>query len=450
MNNQKTGPVARIARALSLIEPNEFKATVFSFLFVFNLMAAYFIVRPYRDAIASEWDRVETASLWSMTFAVSVVAVSIYAFAISRIRFSLVLPSVYIFFGLSFAAFYLGSSLLPDPILIEQSFYVWLSVFSLFHVSVFWSFTSSVFNGQQAKRLFPVIATGASLGAMVGPVIPAFFQDSFGLQDSSGLMNLLLITAAMQLVPLPLIRKLDLLKSNVLGNAGREADLSDAKRLGRNPFSGFMLVVRNPYLRMIALFIVMYVTMSTFVYMELREGLAIFDRGERTAIYARIDFVVNTLAVIGGLFLTGRAVLRFGAPAVLAAIPVLMIGGWFVVAAIPLLVVLYGLSVARRAGNYAVTKPAREMLFTVVNDETRYKAKPVLDMVIYRGGDMASAWIHTGLRELLALSTSGVAIVGAIIAAFWAGTGFYLGRAYNRRLDENDPAAAADAVPRES
>jgi AAA family ATP:ADP antiporter len=431
MSDRNPGnPLTKLFRAATKVEPHEMKATVLSFVFVFTLMAAYFIIRPVRDAMASDWSRTETSLLWTMTFFFSVVAVAVYGYVISRVRFERVVPGVYIFFALSFAAFYAGSMLVDDPTLVDKCFYVWLSVFSLFHVSVFWSYMSGLFNKSQAVRLFAVIASGASVGAMVGPAIPGFFAEDIGV------MNLMLVSAVMLLIPLPLISQLQAIKGTELGNADLEADLSNAKRLGKNPFSGFTLFLTNPYLLAIGLFILMYVTMSTFVYMELREMLAAYERPERAEILGRIDFIINFLAIVTALFATGRIATRFGMSTTLAIIPILMVGGWMVVAAVPLLGVLIGLQIARRAGNYAVTRPGREMLFTVVDDETRYKAKPVIDIVVYRGGDMVTAWFHTALREVFSLSLTGVAIVAAFIAAAWAASGAYLGRAYREKERE--------------
>jgi AAA family ATP:ADP antiporter len=430
VNNKSNGPISRILKAAAKVEPNEVRATVLSFLFVFTLMAAYFIIRPVRDAMASDWTRAETSWLWTMTFFFSVIGVSLYGFIISRVSFSKVVPGVYIFFATTFAAFYLGSGMAPDPTLVDKAFYVWLSVFSLFHVSVFWSFMSGLFSKEQAPRLFAVIASGASVGAIVGPSIPGFFAEGIGV------MNLMLISAVMLLIPVPIIGQLNRLKVTELGNADLKADLSQAKRLGKNPFSGFMLFVRNPYLLGIGVFILMYVTMSTFVYMEMREMLAVYERSERALILGRIDLVVNALAIVTALFATSRLTTRFGMATTLSLIPILMVGGWLVVAMVPLLGILIGLQVARRAGNYAVTKPGREMLFTLVDDETRYKAKPVIDIVVYRGGDMVTAWFHTALRETFALGLGGVAVIAAIIAAVWAMAGAYLGRTYNKALDQ--------------
>lgn len=431
------GPIKRIIKAATKVEPNELRATVLSFLFVFTLMAAYFILRPVRDAMASDWSRPEVSWLWTSTFVFSVIAVSLYGGIISRIKFSRVVPSVYGFFAATFVFFYFGSSHLADSTNVDKVFYVWLSVFSLFHVSVFWSFMSGLFTKEQAPRLFAIIGTGASVGAIVGPAIPTFFVEEIGT------MNLMLVAAAMLLVPIPIISTLEKLKVTELGNADLEADLSQAERLGKNPFSGFMLFIKNPYLLGIGVFILMYVTMSTFVYMELREMLADFDREGRAQILGGIDLTINTITIVTAIFVTGRLTTRFGMGATLALIPALMVGGWLIVAAIPLLAVLIGLQIARRAGNYAITRPGREMLFTLVNSETRYKAKPVIDIVVYRGGDMMTAWLHTGLKETLGLGLPGVAVVGALVAAVWAFTGAYLGRTFNKSVDASPRQSVA-------
>jgi AAA family ATP:ADP antiporter len=430
MTEQKSGPVSRIVRAATKVEPNELQATILSFIFVFVLMAAYFILRPVRDAMASDWSRTDVSWLWTQTFIFSVIAVSVYGGVISRIRFDRVVPAVYGFFAASFAVFYFASGSIEDSATVDKIFYVWLSVFSLFHVSVFWSFMSGTFSKEQAPRLFAIIASGASLGAIVGPSIPAFFADDIGV------MNLMLISAGMLLIPIPIVGKLQALKVTDLGNRDLEADLSQAKTLGKNPFSGFLLFIRNPFLLAIGAFILMYVVMNTFIYMEIREMLAEYERPRRTQILGSIDLTVNILTVLIAWFATSRLTTRFGMPMTLGIIPFLMVGGWLIVAVVPLLIVLLGLSIARKAGNYAITRPGREMLFTLVDQETRYKAKPVIDIVVYRGGDMATAWLHTALRESLALGLGGVAIVGALVAVLWTVCGVYLGRKYNASNDE--------------
>ena len=208
-------------------------------------------------------------------------------------------------------------------------------------------------------------------------------------------------------------------------------DRLDAK-LGGNPFSGFTTFLSNPYLLAIGLFILLYVVMNTFIYFELRKLLGDFDRDVRTQIWGGIDLAVNSIAFFVALFATGRLATRFGMPTTLALIPALMVGGWAIVALSPVLAVLIGLQVARRAGNYAITRPGREMLFTAVDADTRFKAKPVIDIVVYRGGDMLTAWFYTALTSLLGFGLAGVAVVSAVIAAIWAGAGVFLGRKYDR------------------
>ncbi len=428
--------MARYVQSATKIAPHELKSTLLSFLFVFLLMAAYFILRPVRDAMSSDWSDVELSWLWTSTFAFSALAVVLYGALIPHVSFRRLVPSVYAFFSATFVAFYFGSSLLPDPTWVDKTFYVWLSVFSLFHVSVFWSFMSGLFNKEQAPRLFAFIATGASTGAIAGPIIPTFFADDLGT------MNLLLIASVLLLLPIPIIGLLQKLKVTELGNATLEADLSEQVKLGRNPFSGFLLLLRDRYLLGIALFILLYVAINTIFYFELRDLLRDFERATRAQVWGGIDLIINSIAILTAMFGTSRLTTRFGMGTTLALIPVLMIGGWLVVAASPVLAVLVALQIARRAGNYAITRPGREMLFTLVDEETRYKAKPVIDVVVYRGGDMLTAWLFTGVTALLGLGLAGAAIIAAAVASAWALVGLYLGRSYDRA--PNAASAAKD------
>lgn len=434
-SNGDNGPITRIVKAATKIEPNELRATILSFLFVFTLMAAYFILRPVRDALSSDWTDAELSWLWTSTFFFSVAAVSAYGAVISRVQFKNLVPGVYVFFSLSFFAFYFGSTFVKNPVYIDKSFYVWLSVFSLFHVSVFWSFMSDLFSKNQAPRLFGIIATGASTGAIVGPTIPTFFADNLGAT------NLMLIAAVMLLVPIAIIRKLEKLKVTELGNEDVQAYLGAHQSMGKNPFAGFELFFSSRYLLGIGVFILCYVAISTFIYFEIKNLLVDVDRDVRTQIWGGIDLAVNSLAIITAVFATGRIATKFGMSITLALVPVLIVFGLLIVAVVPVIAVVAGLQIARRAGNYAITRPGREMLFTVVDRETRFKAKPVIDIVVYRGGDMVTAWGFTALTSGLGLGLGAVAAVGAGIAAIWAGVGVFLGRSYHRA------AAAVDASP---
>ncbi len=415
--------VSKFINLSTRIKPNEIRATLLSFSFVFLLMTAYFILRPVRDAMSSDWTDTELSWLWTSTFFFSFIAVSLYGEIISRIKFNYVVPGVYVFFSISFFAFNFLSLILIDPDIINKIFYVWLSVFSLFHVSVFWSFISNIFSKEQAPRLFGFIASGASIGAILGPSVPILFANQVGT------MNLLIIAGIILLIPVPLISWLEKIQFSELKH--HKVNLDKTKNTIKKDFlSGFSSLIKNPYLISISLFILFYVVMNTFIYFELRKLLIDFDRDARTQIWASIDLIVNVLAIVTAIFLTGRITTRFGMPTTLALIPVLMVLGWLVVAISPILLFLIGLQIIRRAGNYAITKPGREMLFTLVDNEARYKVKPVIDIVVYRGGDMLTAWFYTFLTATLGLGLSGVSIIAAAVASLWALTGLYLGKRY--------------------
>ena len=421
--------LGRAFKAVTKIERHELQATLLSFLFVFILMAAYFMLRPVRDSLSSDWTDVQLSWLWTSTFFISAIAVSIYGGVISRMPLRVIVPSVYAFFAMSFVAFYVAATAYGDNDLINRAYYVWISVFSLYHLSVFWTFMSGLYSKEQAKRLFSIIAMGATAGALVGPAVAAIFVTKIGN------LNLLLIASLMLIATIPVIFRLERLRASQLGNVDAQANLANDRQLSGNPFSGFKTFASNPYLLAIGLFILLYVVMNTFIYFELRKMLGEFDRDTRTQIWASIDLAVNLLAFVTALFVTGRLATRFGMPTTLALIPLFMVGGWVIVALSPALAVLIGLQVARRAGNYAITRPGREMLFTAVDAETRFKAKPVIDIVVYRGGDVITAWFYTALTATLGLGLAGVAAIAAAIAAIWAGTGMYLGGKYDNNED---------------
>ena len=420
-----SNPISRFLKRVSRIEAHEVNATLSSFLFVVILMSAYYILRPVRDAMASDWSDAEVSWLWTINFFISTAVVALYGVAVSRFRFQLLVPTVYGFFALTFVVFYVAASGSVDRILIDKAFYVWVSVFSLLHISVFWSFMSDLFNKEQAGRLFGIIAAGASVGGLIGPAIPSFFSESLGTD------NLMLIASGMLLLPIPIIFYLQSLKSSALHNEDFISQNAPAK-IGGNPFAGFKLFFSNPYLLAIALFIFLYTGISSFVYFELKNLLADFSRPERTAVWAQMDLAVNTLSIATGLFATGRIMSKFGMPVTIALVPVLICIGLIVIAISPVMAVVVGLQILRRAGNYAVTRPAREMLFTRVDRETRFKAKPVIDIVAYRGGDTIMAWLFTGLTQGLGLGLASVALVGAGIAALWTLVALYLGSWFER------------------
>lgn len=421
---EKPGLLAGFMQSLSKIEPNELKAAFASFGFVFILMASYYILKPVRDAMASDWSDAEVATLWTFNFFLTFIVTLIYGLALSVARLKVVMPGVYAFFALSFMLFALGHGSVSNPTLVDKAFYVWVSLFALFHLSVFWSFMADIYNKEQAKRLFAFIASGASVGGIIGPAIAIVLAEFIS-------SNALVVAAALMLTGvMPLIPYLEKLKSTDLGNATLASNPQTS--IGGNPFAGFTTFVKSPFLLGIGLFLLLYTSMGSFIYFALKNLLEVYDRGTRTQIQSSINLAVNVLTILTAVVATSRLTTRFGVGVTLALIPAVMVGGMVTLAILPVVWLVIVVRVIFNSGNYAITRPAREMLFTLVDREVRYKTKPVIDTVVYRGGDTLNSWAFTGLTEGLGLGMSPVAIIGALIAAIWAVVGVALGRVYNR------------------
>ncbi len=426
---------SKIRRSATLIEPNEARAVTMSFITVFTVMAAYFFLRPVRDSMAADWSDAEISQLWTIQFFLSAALVMIYGYACSRIQFRLLVPSVYTFYAVTFALFFVGSKFVTDRVLLDKSFYVWVSLFSLFHLSVFWSFMSDTFNTEQSKRVFAFIGVGASAGAAAGPLVVAVFANEIGND------NLMLAAAGVLLLSIPMVLYLQRLKIVDLHNEGVHANLAAAKMGGRW-WEGFRLFATNPYLLAIGAFILLYTAVQAFIYLETNAMLRAYaDAEQRTTIIAVRDAVVNILVFGLGLFLTGRIVKRLGMAWTLALLPVFAAVGFLILAAVPILTVMLAVDIARRSGEYGITRPAREMLFTSVDRETRFKTKPVVDVVVYRGGDAWWGGIFAYLSTGVGLGLSAMFLVGAVFAAAWVASGIYLGRVFQRRERGGENAA---------
>ena len=307
MNENEPGtPFTRAVKVLTKIEPNEIRATLLSFLFAVSIMSGYFILRPVRDALSSDWTDVQLSTLWTSTFIISAIAVSLYGAVISRVSFKRIVPGVYAFIAIALAGFYAAGVTLGENDLVNRTYYVFASVLGLFHLSVFWTFMSGLYNSEQSRRLFAVIGFGATTGAIIGPLFVTL------LADNLGSLNMLFVAAVFFLLPIPLVGQLDDMRTRELGNADEQRDLMRDGKLGVNPFSGFTRFVSSPYLLWIGVFILLYVMMNTFLYYELRKVLGEFDRDQRAQIWASIDLAVNVLsATDSALFATSRLTTRF-------------------------------------------------------------------------------------------------------------------------------------------
>lgn len=424
---RNAGPVARAVRAVAKIEPNELTAVLLSFFLVFALMTAYSILKPVRDALAADWGNVGLSLTWTVNFGLSLIVVATYGVTLTYVRFRVMVPAVYLFFAMTFLALFLIRTQVPDLTFVNKGFYVWVSVFSLFNLSVFWSFMTDIFSNEQARRLFGVIAAGTTVGAITGPVVTATLIEDFGAN------GLLLLSAALLVIPVFLIPILRRLKATRLGNEEVVADLNAQRALGTNPFSGFSVLFSDRYLLGICGFILLYVTINTFVYFELQDLTRQYSLEFRAKIWAWIEITTNVLTFITAALITSRIVIRLGMQTALAFMPVLVAIGILGLVAAPVLISLAIFQVGRRVGNYAITRPSREMLYTVLNREVRFKAKPVVDVVIYRGGDVLTAWLFTLLADKIGLGLAGIAVVIGGIAAVWAIIAIWLGRTYKIR-----------------
>ena len=414
----------RIAKTTAKIEAHELRAVLLSFAFVFTILASYYILRSIRDGLASDWTDVELSTIWTFTFFISFLVVALYGFACSKIKFKYLVPGVYAFFALTFFSLYILINTLPEFKLTNQIFYVWVSVFSLLNISVFWSFMADIYSKQQATRLFGFIAAGSSLGAIFGPTI------SLLLATKIGSYNLILVSASLLIVPVFIATVLEKIRASDLGT--QEKNQGYDQPLGANILSGFKEFALNRLLLGIGIFIVLYTGISTFIYFELKNILVDYNQDLRTQIWAGMDLAVNVLAVVTAMFATSRLATRFGLSVTLPLVPIIIILGLLIVAVSPILWVVVGLQIVRRAGEYAITKPAREMLFTIVDRESRFKAKSVIDVVVYRAGDIFWAWAFTGLTQVLGMSLAAIALVGAGIASMWSLLAVYLGRYFDK------------------
>ena len=428
---QSEKPRASFLSSLANVERNEWAAVLVSFLLVLVLMTSYSILKPVRDALGADWGNVGLSITWTINFGLSLFAIALYGVALTYVRFRVMVPGVYVFFAMTFIALYFIRTQVPDPTLANKGFYVWVSVFSLFNLSVFWSFMTDVFNKSQARRLFGVIAAGTTVGAILGPIITA------SLVDKIGANGLLLLSAALLIVPVFVIPVLRNLKVTRLKNEDLQADLSSQQSLGTNPFSGFTVLFSDRYLLWICAFILFYVTINTFVYFEIQDLTREYSLEFRAKVWSWIEITTNALTLITAALITSRIVIKLGMQTALAMVPGLVALGIVALVASPVLLVLGIFQIGRRVGNYAITRPSREMLFTVLNRETRFKAKPVIDVVIYRGGDVLTAWLFTLLADKLGLGLSGIAVVIGGVALAWVYVAVRLGREYQDRTLES-------------
>ncbi len=423
MSNSEGSVLAGLLRKSTKIEPDEMPAVIAAFVLFFAVFAGYFAVRPVRETVGTLLGRQRVSDLFVITWIVSIGVVMLYATLVARVRRAVLLPAIY--GGVAALLAIVGIVLKADPqnTFVLETFYVTISVLNLFIVSVFWSFLLEIFSKDQTKRLFGVIAVGGTAGALVGPVTTDLVVGSIGNP------GVLFLGAALFVVAIvcqrTLIHQGAIFQATQPG--GAKAD--DHPVGSANPFAGLMLVLKSPYLLGIALFMVLLSSVTTFLYMEQLDIVkkTFSDPAHRTQIFSRIDYIVQSLTIVLQFFVTGRIAQRFGVVTLLTVVPFVMVASFLGLAASGTFAVLAVAMVLRRVGEYAFIRPGREMLYSVVDTETKYKAKSFNDVPVYRGGDALSAKVQDVLVGQ-GVSASSIAVLGAVIAAFWGLTAWRLGR----------------------
>jgi AAA family ATP:ADP antiporter len=385
-----------------------------------------------RETIGTILGREATQNLWVFTAIFAILIVPTYGWLVGRVRRSVLLPTIYGFMAVAFIVTALVFQNDPKNVTLARVFYVGISVMNLLLVSVFWSFMLEILSSEQTKRLFGLIAAGGTAGALVGPLLTSLFVTRIG---NAGVLYL---GAGMFVIAVFLQRLLlaqwRLIAPEKPGETGSSSGRDRA--LGGNPFAGFTLVMRNPYLIGIMLFIIGVSAINTFLYFEqLKLVEEQFEEiTKRTQVFASLDAIVQALVIISQLFLTGYIATRLGLTVLLVTIPIVMVFGLTVFAISGTFIVLAVAMIIRRWGEYAFIRPGREMLFSKVDKESKYKAKNLIDVAVYRLADASFAQLKKFL-EAIGMSGTTEALITAGLAALWAVNGWWLGRRHDKLKD---------------
>ena len=408
--------------ARAAVRPGEGAALAWSFAYFFCLLAGYYILRPLRDEMGVAGGVRNLHWLFTATFVVMLAAVPVFGAVVARLPRRRFIPLVYHFFVLNLAVFWLLLTLGVARHEVARVFFVWISVFNLFAVSVFWSFMADLYTAEQGKRLFAFIAAGGSAGALAGPALTVW------LVGWLGPVNLLVVAAV-------------LLEGAVFCALRIEASPQDGsaqkvrnQAIGGGWLAGFRLLLRSPYLAGIASWVLLLSLAGTFLYFQQANLVAAAsdDPAVRTRIFASVDLAAGILTLAVQLLATGRLMSRFGAGPAAAFLPLVFALGFAALAAAPVLALVIAFQALQRTANFAVANPAREVFFTVLGREEKYKAKYLVDGVVFRGGDALSGWLFNALRGA-GLELTAISLAAVPVAAAWLALSLLLGRAQERR-----------------
>jgi AAA family ATP:ADP antiporter len=416
----------RLLARVVAVRPGEARALLWSFAYFFCLLAGYYVLRPLRDEMGIAGGVRNLQWLFTATFLVMLAAVPVFGAVVARLPRKRFVPLVYHFFVANIAVFWVLLTLDVEKVVVARVFFVWISVFNLFAVSVFWSFMADLWQSEQGKRLFGFIAAGGSAGALLGPTV------TVALAVPLGPVNLLIVAA--------LLLELSVLCAYQLESAVPQAESAGAPKpaeagaIGGGWLSGIVMVLRSPYLAGIALWVALLSLAGTFLYFQQASIVAAAsdDPAVRTRIFATIDLAIGILTILVQFLATGRLIARFGVGPAAAALPLVFALGFLALAFTPALFVVIGFQALQRATNFALSNPAREVLFTVLDREEKYKAKNVIDIVVFRGADAGSGWVFSALRGA-GLELSSISLATVPVAALWLVLALGLGRGQARR-----------------
>jgi ATP:ADP antiporter, AAA family len=415
------GAVYRLLKRLIDVRSAEMEGLGWSWLYIFSVLSSYYILRPIRDEMGVAGGVENLQWLFTGTLVGMILVNPPFAALVAKLPRVRFIAITYRFFMVNLLIFILLLHLATaeQHIWVGRLFFIWTSVFNLFVVSVFWALMVDVFDSEQGKRLFGFIAAGATLGGIAGSSITA------SLAKDVPATYLLLGSVILLEAAVFSVRRLARLSDAV---RQRPAAQSGEALIGGNLFSGLTHAFKSPYLINVSVYILLFAITSTFLYFQQAEiaRQSFADRGARTAFFARVDLWVNVLTLGAQLFLTGRVLRAVGVGLTLAMLPALSILGFGTLAMTPTIAVLVVYQVLRRAGNFAFARPTRELLFTVVPREDKYKAKSFIDTVIYRTGDQVGAWSYAALG-FLGLAMTGISIVAVPLSIAWLLNGLWLG-----------------------
>ncbi len=437
------GPLGLLIRLIGA-RRDELPALATAFAAAAAMFSAYAMLRPVRDALGITSGFNALPGLFWATFAGMLLLQPLYGWLLAHTTRTRALPLVYAFFAASLVVFHLGYDAGFEREWLARGYFVWISVLNLFLVAVFWSLMSDVFSREQAARLFGCIAGGISLGGLIGPLAATL------LVPRIGSVPLLSVAAGLLLAAALLMRRLSRRQGTV---AVHDAIADPEAALRGSAFAGFVQVARSPYLRGVSVFVLLLTTVSTVLYLEQQRvvGAAVASTDERTVLFARIDFAVQALSLVGQLLLFGRVLRWFGFTAALVAVPLMMLAGFALLGLHASLTTIVATMLVRRVGEFALTRPCRDLLMTVVTREERYNAKSLIDTFIYRGGDALSATAMASVAALSATPGRAAAIAGVLVCAAWSATAWWVGRRFEARAagmhEERDETAGAVDAP---